>query len=66
MELFHPVSVHAQRALNALRPLRILPKVRIQRLVRQVFYFLAAVIDVKDTSLKQPAGLLSPLIARQS
>jgi hypothetical protein len=58
--------VHAQRALDVLRALGVVPEVRVECLAGQVFYFSQAVIYVKDTSLTPPACLSGLLTVLQS
>jgi len=52
--------VDAYFALNSFCPFRIIPKCGIQGLAGQVFQISLTIIDVKDTSLRQPADLLTP------
>ena len=56
----NPFLVDAYFALNSFCPFRIIPKCRIQGLAGQVFQISLTIIDVKDTSLRQPADLLTP------
>jgi hypothetical protein len=64
--IVYPLVVDSDLPLNAFSAFGVVPEFRIEGLASEVFNFAKSVIDVKDTSLVQPACLSALLIVQQS